>query len=215
MPCYTVRNGTPIAGFMEGAARMQTSDVLQKHGILLSDAEFAAMLDEAFEEGFRPLPAGTDDPARTLTVAEAELLAEGGADLRPLGSEEPAPLAEAAAGYGALLAGGLTVTEAAGRLGIDSSRVRHRLAEGSLYGIRLRSGWRLPAFQFDGGTGGVVAGLDTVLRALSPDLHPVAVRRWLSSPLRDLRVDGDSVSPLEWLTHGGDATAVAVLAADL
>jgi hypothetical protein len=192
---------------------MLTSDVLHKRGIDLSDEEFAALLDDALDSPAMEVGA---DPVRTLTPSETTVLAAGGADLRPRGTEEPAPRAETAATYGALLAGALTVGQAAAHLKVDASRVRHRLAERSLYGIRLRAGWRLPAFQFRiGRDGGVVPGVDAVLAAIPRDLHPVAVWRWFTTPLADLVDDGSPVSPLAWLAGGGRPAAVVAVAADL
>ncbi len=189
---------------------MLTSEVLRKRGIDLSDEEFAALLDDALDGVAVETGA---DPLRTLTPTEYAALAGGGADLRPRGAEEPDPKAETVAAYGALLAGGVTVVEAAARLGIDASRVRHRLADRSLYGIRLRSGWRLPAYQFTDNR--AVPGLGEVLPALPQDLHPVAVWRWLTTPIADFALDGHALSPLGWLSAGGDPGPVATLAADL
>jgi hypothetical protein len=190
---------------------MLTTDVLRKRGIELSDEEFAVLLDDALDG----LSANVEaDPTRSLTPAETTALASGGADLRPLGAEEPVPRAETAATYGALLAGGLTVAQSAARLGVDPSRVRHRLAERTLYGIRLRASWRLPAFQF-AEDDGMVPGLDRVLPAIPADLHPLAVWRWLTTPVADLALDGSEAAPLQWLAAGGSPAPVADLAAGL
>jgi len=188
-----------------------TTDVLRKRGIELSDEEFAVLLDDAFDG------LATDvetDPSRSLTPAETTALAGGGADLRPLGAEEPVPRAETAATYVALLAGGLTVAQSAARLDVDPSRIRHRLADRMLFGIRLRAGWRLPAFQFTE-DGGMVPGLDRVLPSIPPDLHPLAVWRWLTTPVADLALDGSEITPLQWLAGGGPPAPVAALAAGL
>jgi hypothetical protein len=190
---------------------MLTIDVLRKRGIDLSDEEFAVLLDDALDGLTAEVD---DDPTRSLTPAEAAALAAGGADLRPLGAEEPGPRAATAAAYGALLAGGLTVAEAAARLDVDPSRVRHRLADRTLWGIRLRAGWRLPAVQF-ADDGGMVPGLDRVLPAIPADLHPVAVWRWLTTPIPDLSLDGSPAAPLPWLAAGGRPDEVAALAGGL
>jgi hypothetical protein len=190
---------------------MRTSDVLRRRGIAVSEEEFAALLDDALAAS---LPTPAPDPRGVLTEAEAGILSEGGADLAVRAPDEPGPGAEAAAAVGALLAAALTVTSAAERLGVDASRVRHRLIEGSLYGIRLRSGWRLPAFQFTG-AGGLVPGVGEVLAALPRDLHPAAVHLWMTTPSPDLEIDDSPVSPLAWLTGGGDPRPVATLAAQL
>jgi hypothetical protein len=190
---------------------VRTGDVLRKRGVAVSEEEFAALLDDALGAA---QATHAPDPGRVLTEAEASLLSGGGADLAAQAEGEPGPGAEAVGALGALLAGSLTVASAAALLGVDASRVRHRLGEGSLYGIRLRSGWRLPAFQF-AGTDGVVPGVNEVLAAIPRDLHPLAVQRWLTTPNPDLAVDDSPVSPLAWLRGGGAPDPVATLAADL
>ncbi len=142
---------------------MRTSDVLRRRGIEMSEEKFATLLDEALSASpSAPAPAG--DPREVLTDAESVVLTIGGADLAALGEDEGWPGTDAAASFGALLAGSLTVAAVAARLGLDASRIRHRLIEGTLYGVRLRSGWRLPAFQFDR-RGALVAGVEGVLAA--------------------------------------------------
>ena len=190
-----------------------TADVLRRAGLDVDESEFAELLDDAL----RSLAPGAreDVPERSLTKADAVVLAAGGADLSPREDGDPDPLAPVAARYGALLVTALSVPEAASRLGVDASRIRHRLAEGSLYGIRLRSGWRVPAFQFDGGGRGLVPGIDAVLRAVPDDVHPVALWSWLEAVSPDLSLAGRPVSPLRWLRTGGDPAVVAALAADL
>ena len=53
---------------------------------------------------------------------------------------------------------------------MDDSRIRQRLAARALYGIKVRDGWRLPVFQFDGAA--VVPGLSTVFSRFDMELHP-------------------------------------------
>jgi hypothetical protein len=95
-------------------------------------------------------------------------------------------------------------------LGVDDSRVRQRLAERTLYGIKLRSGWRLPLFQFDDGQ--AVPGIDVVFPCLDPGLHPVAVYQWFTTPAPDLLLDDQPVSPRDWLRAGASTTEVAAFA---
>jgi len=106
------------------------------------------------------------------------------------------------------------LAEAAARLGVDASRVRHRLAERTLYGIRGRSGWRLPAFQF--ADKGIVPGIDRVLPRLPPALDPLGTVNWFLLPHPDLYDPADAdeapVSPLDWLRAGRDPRPVGELA---
>ena len=92
-------------------------------------------------------PSLVAEEAATLTDPEAATLAKGGVERV---SDEEALLmdAQAAAAYQHLRATSLGVEEAARRLGVNPSRVRQRLAERSLYGLKDGSTWLLPAFQF-------------------------------------------------------------------
>ena len=190
---------------------MLPTELLRRHGIRLSPEAFAAVVRRAVEQ--LPEPGARADPAAELTAVEAAALARGGFDLRPWPPERPGPLATTAAAYAAELAASLTVAEAAALLGVDPSRVRQRLAAGSLYGVRLADGWRLPRFQFDDGR--LVPGIARVLPRVDRGLHPLTVIRWFESPNPDLEIDDASVSPRDWLRAGGDPAPVAALAADL
>lgn len=161
-----------------------------------------------------PAAGATRDPRRDLSAAEAAALERGGFDLASGTDDDAAddPLARGAAAYAALVATALTPAQAAARLGVDPSRVRHRLAARTLYGVRTPHGWRLPRFQFDPASGRDLPGLGTVLAALDPDLHPLSVTRWFLHPDPDLVVDGAPVSPRDWLRQGRDPRAVAPLA---
>jgi excisionase family DNA binding protein len=160
-------------------------------------------------------PRGVELEAPTLTSTEETLLAAGGVE--PLSSAE-ARLVEAqmAADYQHLRDTSLSVGEAAQRLHVNASRIRQRLAEGSLYGIRDGSTWLLPEFQFT--RDGPVPGIDAVLKKLPSDISPIAVVRWFNTPDPDLCTRDDQErprTPLRWLLSGGSPEAAAELAADL
>ena len=187
-----------------------TREDLERIGVVLDPAEFVRLVVEAV----RDMPAAAPgDPARDLTAEEAATLERGGFDPRPLTQDELAddPLARGAAEYAALMATALTPREAAAHLGIDASRVRHRLSERTLYGVKVSGVWRLPRFQFDPATGRELPGIGEVLAVLDRDLDPVSFRRWLVTPDRDLIVDGRAVSPSDWLRRGGDPSAIPPL----
>lgn len=193
--------------------RTITTALLKRAGIRLPVEAFEQMVVEAAEQMLaraRPV-----DASRALPSAEAEALARGGLDLSPCRGGADDPLARTAAEYAALLASSLSVPEAAARLGVKGSRVRQRLAERTLYGIRLRAGWRLPRFQF--AAGGLVPGLDRVLPRLDPELHPVELLAWLTTPNPDLAAGPDEapLAPLDWLRSGRPPGSVAALAAEL
>ena len=176
------------------------------------DVEEILSLVEAALAGGRGNPA-TADPASHFTEAERAELEGGGFDLRPVPSTEGDPAARTVARFAELLITALVVPEVAELLGVDASRIRQRLAERSLYGVKAGRAWRLPRFQFT--VDGVVPGIDVVLRRLPDDLHPVAAWRWMTTPTPDLVVDDQPVSPRDWLRGGGDPESAALLAAAL
>ena len=162
----------------------------------------------------RGMPAvAPSDSCHDLSAEEVAALKRGGFDLTPEQDEGGIsdPFALGAAEYAALVSTALTPAQAATQLGIDSSRVRHRLAERTLYGVKTLRGWRLPRFQFDPTSGRELPGIGGVLAALDPDLHAVSVQRWFLSPDPDLEINGTAVSPRDWLRLGRDPRAIAPL----
>lgn len=196
--------------------------VMKAHGITVSPRQLAAYIAEsveAMEEGAL-IPA-----AQELPEAELAVLRGGGfeTDAGPAGDDDP--IARAAAAYAALVETALSIKEAAKGLERNESRIRQRLLQRTLYGIRRGRNWLLPLFQFlvedRQGTRvvrGVVPGIEQVFPALSPELHPVAVWRWFTSPSTELVPDEapeQAVSPRDWLLAGRDPRPVASLARDL
>lgn len=183
---------------------------LDRAGLDIDERRFAKLVADAVHE---LAPAGSADPAAELSAADAEALRAVGADLTPRRRREPDPRAEGAAAGVALLATALTVPEAAGRLGIDDSRVRHRLAAGALLGLKRGRSWVLPAWQF-APDGGVLPGLGEVAPALRA-LPALVAAGFATTPQPELRVRGRARSPRDWLLAGGDPAPVAQLAAAL
>src|SRR4051812_3455547 len=108
-------------------------EVLDRAGVAVSEAEFARLVAAVLAElGPEPAP----DPREALTAGEQAALEAVAADLRPRRRKEADPRAASAAAVAAVLADGLPVGEVSRRLGIDPSRVRHRLADRTLLGIR-------------------------------------------------------------------------------
>lgn len=184
------------------------TEVLDRAGVAVSEEEFVRLVAAALAE-FGPEPPA--DPRTALTGDEAAALEAIGADLRPRGRREADPRADSAAAVAAVLAEALPVAEVARRLGIDASRVRHRLAARTLLGIRRTDGWRLPRWQF-GVDGLPLPGLPDVLRALPDDVHPLVVARFVATPQPELVIGRKVVTPREWLAGGGDPAPVAALA---
>ncbi len=156
-----------------------------------------------------------EPPPPALTAAEAAALASSGAG-EPTPEAAVATLALATAAYSEIVESALSVEDAAERLGVNPSRVRQRLAERSLYGIKLAGSWRLPAFQFT--THGLVTGIDAVLKALPAALSVLSVARWFNTPNPDLCTRDDDerpLTPLAWLAAGCPPGAAADLASAL
>ncbi len=70
-----------------------------------------------------------------------------------------------------------------------------------------------PDFQFE--RTGEVPNIGAVLARLDAELHPVAVATWFTLPNPDLVIEGEPVSPRDWLRSGGAGRPVATLAAAL
>jgi hypothetical protein len=169
----------------------------------------AALVESGLQ---RPYP----EPRRALEREQAELLERGGFELDRLEFGLEDPIARAAFEYAVLRTTGLTTHQAAKRLGVNDSRVRQRLAERALYGIKAGDDWRLPVFQF--ARTGLVPGIDRVLRRLPKSLNPVAVYRWFHTSNPDLEEKkglGRALTPLQWLQTGNDPDVVAELGARL
>jgi hypothetical protein len=186
--------------------------VLTSAGVNVTERRFAALVEQALcELG----SAGAADPGSVLAADEIAALSAVEADLSPRRPREADARAGAAAAYAALLADALTVAEVARRLGIDPSRVRHRLARRQLIGIRRPDGWLLPAYQF-GSDGELLPGIEAVASAvMATGSHPVAIARFLATAVPELTVGRRRHTPREWLESGGDPAAVVALARDL
>ncbi len=184
---------------------------LQRLGLRLRPDEFESLVEEALAQ---VLPTQRiTAPLGELTPEEARVLRQGGAVFEPRAEGVESPLVRTAAEYAALVASALTVAQAAEHLGVDGSRVRQRLGAGTLYGIKLSSGWRVPRFQL--AERGVVPGFDRVAPRLT-SVHPVSVARWFTRPHVDLVLDDDGlISPRDWLQMGRDPERVAALADEL
>jgi hypothetical protein len=189
--------------------------VLKHREIEVDPHELARAVDEALAAagGVPPYP----KPSETLEPDQLELLAQGGFELEAPGLGLRDPVLRGALEYAALRATALTTKEAAARLKVNDSRIRQRLAERALYGLKVDDEWRLPIFQFEE-KGGLVPGIDRVLPRLDESLSAIAVLHWLATPNPDLvsaETQGEPVSPIAWLRLGLDPKEVAELAAQL
>jgi hypothetical protein len=149
-----------------------------------------------------------------LTPAEVSELEEAGARSASTAAST-AVRADALAWQVTFAVAAYDVAAVANRLGVDPTRVRQRLRERTLYGLRGESRtWRLPRFQFDD-AGHEIPHIGQVLRVLPPGLHPRAVEGFLTSPKPELMSDGEPRTPRDWLLSGGPADPVVALATSL
>lgn len=165
--------------------------------------------------------ASEQKPSPELSPGEKRLLDEGGFSEDP--TQAAIGIARSVADYARLQVKSLTVARVAKALSVTEGRIRQRLTRNpamgkppTLYGIKVRGEWRLPAFQF-ARNGAEIPGIDRVLARLPEGLHPLRVEGWFTTPDPDLVLpEGEvPVSPIDWLRSGGDPEHAAELAADL
>lgn len=95
-------------------------------------------------------------------------------------------------------------------LRIDESRVRHRRGAGDLIAYRMGRDLKYPLWQLVAGPDGFVPlpGLRRLASALPPNMHPAEIAGRMSTPQAELRINGQSVSPRDWLIAGGEPDAL-------
>ncbi|MDX6381068.1 MAG: hypothetical protein QOI57_2092 [Rubrobacteraceae bacterium] len=193
-----------------------TEEQLRERGILRSVEEMVSEAEKMVALSVASMPVGrrVADSAREFTESESEALHRGGLDVsRP---SDGSQLAQTAARYAAMLASSLTVAEAAALLGVSESRIRQRMGDRTLYGVRVGKERRLPRFQF--AEGEEVPGVGEVLREISEDVYPLSIENWFTHPNPDLYLDKDEeepVSPREWLLSGGSPDVLVPVAKEL
>ncbi|WP_007025356.1 MerR family transcriptional regulator [Saccharomonospora iraqiensis] len=183
--------------------------VLAKAGLNVRPTEFLALVEDAAKRLTPPSP----NPAHYFSTDQRAALTDVGFDLSARRDDENDYRARTVAAHAVLAESALTVADAAVKLGVDDSRVRHRLKEHRLTGWKSQGGWRLPAWQFT--ADGVLPGLDTVLRAVPGDQPALVVAAFMSTPQSDLVINGRQATPRQWLLAGGDPEPVAALAGTL
>jgi hypothetical protein len=184
--------------------------LLGEFGVTSSESEFVAALRTALNREAR---AGTV----TLTDPEAAVLAaHSGVDAaEAAASSAPKRVAvDRARIEFDLLRRSYTVGDIAAKWGVDTSRIRHRVRNKALYGVRVGRALRLPEWQFDNDLR-PLAGLGPLLDALPDGIHPREVEGFMTTPQDELRLRGRKVSPRDWLLSGGNPDRVVAHAADL
>ncbi len=176
---------------------------LARAGLRVEPDEFLSLVEDAA----RRLSPVDPNPAEYFSVDQRSVLTDVGLDLATQRTGERDPRARAVALHAVLRDSALTVAGAAERIGVDASRIRHRLAGGQLVGWKDRGGWRLPVWQFTDDD--VLPGLSTVLAEVPVDQPALVVAAFMTTPQAAL---GDPpVTPRDWLMAGGMPEKVARL----
>src|SRR3569833_811694 len=157
-------------------------NILAKAGLKVDANEFLTLVEDAARRLSPPNP----DPSHYFSADQRAALTDVGLDLSPRREGEPDFRARTVAAHAVLAEGALSVNEAAKALGVDDSRIRHRLKEGRLTGWK-DGGWRLPTRQFAGS--GVLPGLDVVLMSLPNNQHRQNNTTNKSTPQPDLVIN--------------------------
>ena len=135
----------PAQASYSGRMSVALENILAKAGLKVDATEFLTLVEDAARRLSPPNP----DPSHYFSADQRAALTDVGLDLSPRREEEPDFRARTVAAHAVLAEGALSVAEAARTLGVDDSRIRHRLKEGRLTGWKDQ-GWRLPAWQFAG-----------------------------------------------------------------
>lgn len=184
--------------------------VLARAGLRVDATEFLTLIEDAA----RKLAPANPDPAHYFSTDQRAALADVGLDLSPQSSDETDQRARSVATHAVFAESALTVADAADLLGVDDSRIRHKLAQRRLTGWKDHSGgWRLPRWQFTPTS--VLPGLEVLLRVLPSDQPALVVAAFMCTPQSDLVINGKPATPRQWLLAGGDPELVAELASIL
>jgi len=184
---------------------------LERAGLHISQEDLEKMFSETLAAVLPPYP--TIDARAALPADELAFLVQAGVgldDLAPLPDGVVPPEVRTAAKLTSILASALPVPDAAERLSIDASTLRHRLAVPSVYVVRANGAWKLPLFQFTDTLDAIIPGFGDLAPALV-DMHPVDVFNWFTLPHVDLEVADHRVSPREWLLSGGSPKRLIAL----
>ncbi|GAA1951426.1 DNA-binding protein [Amycolatopsis minnesotensis] len=184
---------------------MALENVLAKAGLRVDATEFLTLIEDAA----RRLSPLAPNPAEFFPSDTRAALTDVGLDLSPYQEDEADFRARTVAAHAVFAESSLTANEVAKNLGVDRSRIRHKLSESRLTGWKDQSGWRLPSWQFTGS--GVLPGLEVVLAAVPADQPALVVAAFMSTPQEDLVINERPATPRQWLLAGGDPEAVVAL----
>ncbi|GAB4998614.1 hypothetical protein MAHJHV65_45140 [Mycobacterium avium subsp. hominissuis] len=143
----------------------------------------------------------------SMTKEEAQLLDTAGMTDNPASHSRVS--IEAVATLAWLVKTAYTADEVASGLHINTARIEQRRRARSLWAADHNGSWAYPAMQFDvidiSGRSRlkVVRHLGRVLRALPPDVHPLALAGFLLTPQQELVINDRPCTVRDWLSSGG------------
>ncbi|MDQ6783368.1 MAG: hypothetical protein M3063_07995 [Actinomycetota bacterium] len=184
---------------------------------LLEMLNRVGITEEEAQEVMRQEITAARRPLAALSPEQADFLARHGGIVFPgrtRGEEGKAVVLASLANTTALAATSISVKEAAERMGVDPSRIHHRIGDRALYAYKFGPRLRLPLWQFQE-DGTALPSLRAVLTASPSELHPLSVHGFMTHPNSDLEIGDEHVSPVHWLTAGGEVQAVVALVKDI
>src|SRR5215831_7513214 len=128
-------------------------------GVDVSEDDLETIFSQALAAVVPPYP--PLDPRKALPADELTFLQRAGIsnnELAPLAAEVAPPEVRTASKLAGILATALSIPDAAARMGVDPSTLRHRLAAPSVYAVRANGTLRLPLFQFNDTIDAVIPG---------------------------------------------------------
>lgn len=155
------------------------------------------------------------DEGSDLPESDREILAGVGIATQPSMSNEEfhlsRPVLEGMARRTLMTVEALPLSEAARGMGVNGSRLRQRIAQGSLLAIPRPHGrgWLIPAFQLT--DEGELPHLGRVLMAATWHLSAETLDRFFTLPHDDL----EDMSPRDWLVAGRDPAPLEAIVAGL
>lgn len=110
------------------------------------------------------------------------------------------------------IAASLSADEVASRLGVDVREIERRRAAECLAAFASDGEHRYPTWQFtDDPQRPILPGLPRLVSAIPDEMHPASVLGFMTTPQNSLRIDGQKLTPTEWLLLGRDPQDVITI----
>jgi excisionase family DNA binding protein len=190
---------------------MDVADVLSRYEVDASEAEVAAVLEEQLQ--IMPVAA-----AAAPSAGATDYLTEYGGPTAAAAArswsaekEQHQRVQSVMADASRLLAGTLSVDQAADWLGVDASRIRHLINDRPprLYAVKVGHRRRIPSWQISDNA--VLPWMEQIVRAIPDSVHPLDITGLMTTPQDEL----EGRTPVEHLVSGGPVDPVVSLVADL